>query len=226
MAHGDFNTAAARTVERKLPAEARLSVGMPVWVTMDGLALYAQSHPPGQAQRRARSGCCSVCRSACELSTPPEVPLLPSTAPQAMTKVAAIDYGRVRVGIAVSDDLGLLAHPRPHFDGRNPKRLLTQLSEFVREERIERLVVGLPRLLDGAEGIAARRVRRFAQALRAQVPCPVELIDERWSTREAQARLHASGLDSRQSRTRVDSAAAAILLQAWLDGRRPPEETA
>lgn len=143
-----------------------------------------------------------------------------------MTKVAAIDYGRVRVGIAVSDDLGLLAHPRPHLDGRNPKRLLGQLSELVREEHIERLVVGLPRLLDGAEGIAARRVRRFAQALRAEVACPVELIDERWSTREAQARLHASGLDSRQSRARIDSAAAAILLQTWLDGQRPPSERA
>lgn len=143
-----------------------------------------------------------------------------------MTKVAAIDYGRVRVGIAVSDELGLLAHPRPHLDGRHPKRLMGQLSALVRAEGIEQLVVGLPRQMDGAEGMAARRVRRFVQALRTHVSCPIELFDERWSTREAQARLHASGMDAKQSRQRIDSAAAAILLQAWLDGRRPSASSA
>ncbi len=132
-------------------------------------------------------------------------------------RAAGIDFGKVRVGLAISDELGMLAHPRPHLDGRNVKALLRQLSAFANEEQIELFIVGLPRRLDGSEGPPARRARRFVQLLREATGRQVELIDEWLSTRQAHDRLREGGLDAKASRSRVDSAAAAILLQAWLD---------
>ena len=135
-------------------------------------------------------------------------------------RVAGIDLGTVRVGLAMSDELGLLAHVRPCLDGRNQDRLVVRLCELAREEGIDRFVVGLPVTLAGREGPAARRARQFARQLAAEGGIAVELWDERWSTKEAQARLRDQGLSSRDTRGRIDSAAAAIILQAWLDTKR------
>jgi putative Holliday junction resolvase len=134
-------------------------------------------------------------------------------------RVAAIDLGTVRVGLAVSDELGLMAHPRPHLQGGNVAALLDALAELVGSERIERFLVGLPRLLDGSEGRGAREARRFAAALGRRTGLEVTLCDEWLSTREAHERLRQGGHDARNRRERVDSAAAAVLLQSWLDAR-------
>lgn len=135
-------------------------------------------------------------------------------------RTAAIDLGAVRVGLAVADDLGLLAHPRAFLDGRNQRALLQRLKELQQAESIELFVIGLPRELSGREGPAAKRVRAFVRELERATPAKVELYDEWLSTREASGRLRAQGLNARQQRGRIDSAAAAILLQSWLDGRR------
>ncbi len=134
-------------------------------------------------------------------------------------RAAGIDFGKVRVGIAVSDELGMLAHPRPFLNGKNMRILLSDLKRLRDEEELELFVVGLPRMLDGTEGPAARRVRRFAELLRKVVGVRVELVDERLSTRQAHARLQEGGVNARRAREKVDSASAAILLQSWLDGR-------
>ncbi len=136
-------------------------------------------------------------------------------------KAAAIDLGKVRVGLAVADELGLLAHPRPYLDGRNPRTLLGALARLADEEGIGVFVVGLPRSLSGAEGPPARRARRFAAELAERTGREVELMEEWLSTKDARARLRDGGLDERAVRERVDSAAAALLLQSWLDARRP-----
>jgi putative Holliday junction resolvase len=134
-------------------------------------------------------------------------------------KAAAIDLGKVRVGLAVADELGVLAHPRPHLDGRRPRALLSALSRLADEEEIGVFLVGLPRSLSGTEGPPARRARKFAAELAACTGRRVELVEEWLSTRDARARLREQGLDERRLRERVDSAAAALLLQSWLDGR-------
>jgi putative Holliday junction resolvase len=139
---------------------------------------------------------------------------------RSIVRVAAIDLGRARVGIAVSDELGVLAHPRPHLSGKDRAGLLVALTRLASDEGVERFLVGLPRLLDGSEGIAARQARRFADALTRTTGLPVTLCDERLTTVEAQRRLREQGRDVRQSRDRIDSAAAAVLLQSWLDGQR------
>jgi putative Holliday junction resolvase len=135
-------------------------------------------------------------------------------------RAAGIDVGKVRVGVAVADELGLMAHPRPFLDGRDPKRAIAALVALAAEEGIELFVVGLPRTLKGEEGPSALKARRFAETLAAQSGRPVELMDEWLSTKEARGRLRDQGLDDRQARQRVDSAAAAVVLQSWLDGRR------
>jgi putative pre-16S rRNA nuclease len=134
-------------------------------------------------------------------------------------RAAAIDLGKVRVGLAVADELGVMAHPRPYLDGRNVRRLLEALQAVAAEEDIGLFLVGLPRELKGAEGPPARRARKFAAELAARTGRRVELVDEWLSTREARGRLREQGLDERQLRGRVDSAAAAVLLQSWLDGQ-------
>lgn len=134
-------------------------------------------------------------------------------------RVAALDFGQARIGVAVSDELGLLAHPRPFIPSKPPERALAQLVSLVRAEGIGHFLVGLPRHLSGQEGASAVVARKFARAVEKATGVTVELVDERLSTVEAHARLRESGHDSRAAKTRVDSAAAALLLQAWVDAR-------
>lgn len=138
-------------------------------------------------------------------------------------RVLAIDLGSVRVGIAVSDELGLMAHPRPHLAGGDAKRLLGELGKLAAEEGVGRFLLGLPRHLNGSEGRGARDARRFAAALERATGLPVTLVDEWLSTREAHARLREGGHKQREARSRVDSAAAAVMLQSWLDARAARE---
>lgn len=127
------------------------------------------------------------------------------------------------MGVAVSDELGLMAHPRPHLPGADRRALVASLAALARQESIERFLVGLPRLLNGTEGREAREARRFAATLGERTGLPVTLVDEWLSTREAHARLRDGGHKQRDTRSRVDSAAAAVLLQSWLDGRAARE---
>jgi putative Holliday junction resolvase len=133
-------------------------------------------------------------------------------------RALAIDLGSVRVGIAISDELGLMAHPRPYLPGGNGPALLRSLKQLAAAEGIDQFIVGLPRNLNGSEGRAARDARRFAAALTKHTGITVTLCDEWLSTQQAHARLREGGNKQRDTRSRIDSAAAAILLQSWLDG--------
>jgi putative Holliday junction resolvase len=136
-------------------------------------------------------------------------------------RVAAIDLGKVRVGLAVSDELGLVAHPRAPLAGGQPRRLIAELVRLASTEKIDRFLVGLPLDRRGEEGREASRARRFAQSLADAAGCEVELVDERLSTVEASRRLREGGVSARRGRTLVDGMSAAVLLQAWLDQHRP-----
>ena len=132
---------------------------------------------------------------------------------------AAVDFGKVRVGLAVSDELGLLAHARPHLDGTNPGRVVDSLTKLAIEEAIDVFVVGLPRRLDGSEGTSARRARAFAERLQQRSGKQVILLDERLTTKQAGAQLSAMGRNTRQQRSVIDSVSAALLLQTYLNSR-------
>jgi putative holliday junction resolvase len=120
----------------------------------------------------------------------------------------------------MSDELGLLAHPRPFIPARDRTELVRALEALIQEESVELLVVGLPRTLDGKEGTSARRARQFSTLLTRVTKLEVVLRDEWLTTKEATARLSEQGLTGRKARERVDSAAATILLQSFLDEQR------
>ncbi len=133
--------------------------------------------------------------------------------------VCALDLGAARIGVAVTDELGLLAHPRGALAARPRPAFLAALKEIVAAEKIRRIVVGFPLDMRGTEGEAARRARDMAQAIADATGCEVELFDERLTTVQAQRALTASGLTAKESRAHIDEASAVAILQAWLDAR-------
>ena len=132
-------------------------------------------------------------------------------------RCAAIDLGKVRVGLAVSDELGLLAHARPNLDGSNPGHVVDVLAMLATVESIDVFVVGLPRTMDGHEGAPARRARVFAQKLRLRTGKQVILMDERLTTKQASLQLQVVGRSTRKQRAVIDGVAATLMLQAYLD---------
>lgn len=127
----------------------------------------------------------------------------------------AVDLGSVRTGVAVSDELGMLAQPWKTLPGG--EGALEAVVSAVGELAPARVLVGLPRNMDGTYGPAAEGARAFADQLKSRVPCPVEMWDERLTTVAAQRALRESGRKARDQRGVVDQVAAQILLQSWLD---------
>lgn len=127
--------------------------------------------------------------------------------------------GAVRVGVAVSDELGLMAHPRGALAAKPRPAFLAAVKALVDEEDIERIVIGLPLDMRGTEGEAARRARDVAQAIADATGRDVELVDERLTTVQAQRSLTASEVRGAKARARIDEASAVTILQAWLDAR-------
>jgi len=136
-----------------------------------------------------------------------------------------IDHGERRVGLAVSDESGSIAHPRDTWVRKDPEQLLVRLAAFVREEEVERIVVGLPLTLEGREGASARRARRFAEKLGERTGLEIVLWDERLSSVAAERSLREAGVSAKKQKGLVDRVAAALLLQSYLDSRQRREET-
>lgn len=132
-----------------------------------------------------------------------------------MSRVMAIDLGSARTGVAVSDELGMLAHPWKTLAGG--EAALAAVVAAAEEIKPSRVLVGLPRNMDGTSGPAAEAATAFAASLRDRLECPVELWDERLTTVAAQRALRESGRKARDQRGVVDQVAAQILLQSWLD---------
>src|SRR6266700_3090582 len=131
----------------------------------------------------------------------------------------AVDPGTVRIGVARSDRSGIIATPLTVV--RRGKGDLDALASLAASEEAIEILVGLPRSLSGREGPAATTARQFAADLAVRVaPLPVRLIDERFTTATAHEALRAGGKDSRARRQTVDSAAAAVLLEAALESER------
>ena len=133
-------------------------------------------------------------------------------------RVLGIDHGSVRIGLALSDEAGVIARP---FETVAAADGLRRIAEVVRDQRVGAIVLGLPLRLDGSEGTAAARVRAFHDALRPLVPAdiPIHLRDESLTTIEAQAHLASR---KRAARHDVDRFAAAIILQEFLDELNGP----
>ena len=137
--------------------------------------------------------------------------------PEIQPRLLGIDYGDARIGLAVSDELGFLAHPLETIHCRKTHPL-KRIAAIVAEKRIAKIILGLPLRLDSTEGPAAEKVRAFSERLAKEVPSiPIEFIDESYSTMDAQKQLHATGKNTKNSKGIIDQAAAVIILQSYLD---------
>jgi len=133
-------------------------------------------------------------------------------------RVLALDPGQVRIGLAVSDALGITVNPLAALPCVGPRKDVARIVEIVREHEAVTVVVGFPLSLDGAEGPAAVQARDLAERLRARLPgVNVELWDERLTTVEAERMLIAAGVGRRKRRRVVDGVAASLILQSYLD---------
>lgn len=137
-------------------------------------------------------------------------------------RAMGVDAGTRRIGVALSDELGLLAAPWKAVRVARGREF-AELAAMARERSIEIVVVGLPTSLDGTEGPQAKAVRAFAAELAAHLDdLPLVFADERFTTAEAERLLISRRMSREERRDRIDAAAAAIMLQGWLDAQRPP----
>jgi putative Holliday junction resolvase len=147
-------------------------------------------------------------------------PASESTNKQVLGPVLGLDLGDARIGVAVSDPDRRLAVPVGTVHVGQPPGELLAVAALARERGATLIVLGLPLSLRGERGDRAVHAESFAEALRNVVDVPVQLHDERLSTVEAERALAAAGTRGRERRRIVDASAAAVILQAWLDGQR------
>jgi len=134
-----------------------------------------------------------------------------------MNPILGVDFGRARIGTAISDELQLLAHPLETIPAN--EQAPSRVAEIVRERKIDHVVAGVPRQMNGQIGAAATEVLQFVEKLRAILPCPVVTWDERLTTAAAHRALRDAGKKTRQTRRYVDQVAAQMILQSYLDRR-------
>ena len=135
----------------------------------------------------------------------------------------ALDVGDRRIGVALSDPTGMLATPFTAVDRVTAKPSdIDEILRIAREQEAESIVVGMPLTLAGAEGVQAKSVRAFVSDLSERADLPVDTIDERYSTVQAQRMIRESGAGRVRDRDRgrIDASAAAVILQAYLDAQR------
>jgi putative holliday junction resolvase len=135
----------------------------------------------------------------------------------ATNPILALDFGRARIGAAISDELQLLAHPLETIPAN--KQAPARVAEIVREKKVDHVVAGIPRQMNGQIGAAATEVLQFVEKLRTVLPCPVVTWDERLTTVAAHRALRDAGKNTRQTRGYVDQVAAQMILQSYLDRR-------
>jgi putative holliday junction resolvase len=133
-----------------------------------------------------------------------------------VSRFVGIDYGTKRIGVAISDGIGLVAHPLEVVRRKDLPDVLTRISD---EYGVEAVIVGLPTALDGGEGESASRARALGAEIEDLLGIPVEYVDERFTSRMAEDALLKSDMRRAQRRETIDKVAAAIILQTYLDSR-------
>jgi putative pre-16S rRNA nuclease len=139
-----------------------------------------------------------------------------------MNPILALDLGRARIGVAISDELQLLAHPLKTIPADN--QVTSRLAQIIHEKKVDHVVVGIPRQMNGQIGAAATETLRFVEKLRAILPCPVVTWDERLTTVAAHRALRDAGKKMRDTRGYIDQVAAQMILQGYLDRRQAENE--
>lgn len=132
-------------------------------------------------------------------------------------RILGLDHGTVRIGVAVSDELKMLAHPLEFIPADPFADFLVRLKDIIREKQVELILVGLPRNMDGSYGPAALKVQVFVAALKDAITIPIRTWDERLTSVQANKILRENKVRGDKRKEQVDKMAAAILLQSYLD---------
>lgn len=137
-------------------------------------------------------------------------------------RLLGIDYGTKRVGLALSDTLGLLAHPYATLAKTTRERLFADLMEVVAKENVQAVVLGLPLGLNGQETQTTRQVRNFAESLARRIDIPVHFQNEALSSRTAEDQLRQCGRRKNKRKAALDQQAAVIILTDYIERQRQP----
>ena len=140
--------------------------------------------------------------------------------PQARISALGLDVGRKRMGVAGCDGTGLIATGITTIRRTSFQQDIAQLQTIVKERQAQLLVVGLPYSMNGSIGFQGREIQRYAQRLSQTLELPVEYVDERLTSVQAEEMLKAANISPSQNKDLIDRKAAALILQQWLDERR------
>jgi putative Holliday junction resolvase len=139
--------------------------------------------------------------------------------PRSLGRVLGLDVGSKRIGLAVSDPLGITAQGLATIHRQNKRLDFAQLESVIREYEVVEIIVGYPLRMSGAEGIQAEKMQRFAEELRQRFEIPVHLWDERLSSAQANRLLRETEMSIKRRGQVVDQMAAVLILQSWMDAR-------
>ncbi len=142
-----------------------------------------------------------------------------------MAVLLGLDVGDVRIGVALSDELGVAAHPLCTLTRKNRKVDLIAIADLVSIHKVERVIIGLPISLDGSIGTQAEKVQKFAQRLEHVIDIPIEFQDERFTTAEAEDILQELNKDTQEQKELIDEVAAVIILTDYLNQDREAAST-
>jgi putative Holliday junction resolvase len=132
-------------------------------------------------------------------------------------RVLALDHGTKRVGLAISDEMGMIAQPLTFLPAEPIARLFEGVKKVIAEKNVEQILVGIPRNMDGSYGPAAEKARKFIEQLKGTVTIPIRTWDERLTSAQANRDMIQGGLRREERKLKADQTAAAILLQSYLD---------
>jgi putative holliday junction resolvase len=133
-------------------------------------------------------------------------------------RILAIDHGSKRIGIAVSDELKMIAQPLEYIFAEPSDKFMARLNELINDKEVELILIGMPRNMDGSYGPAALKVQDFVEVLKGVVSVPIKTWDERLTSAQANRLLIQGNVRRDKRKEKVDKMAAAILLQSYLDG--------
>jgi putative holliday junction resolvase len=134
-------------------------------------------------------------------------------------RILGLDVGSKRIGLAISDPLGITAQGLETLQRQNKRSDFAQLEQVIREHRVAEIVIGLPLRMTGAEGIQAEKMQGFADQIRRRFRLPVHLWDERLSSAQANRLLRETDMSIKRRGEVVDQMAAVLILQSWMDAR-------
>ncbi|MDX2226630.1 MAG: Holliday junction resolvase RuvX [Verrucomicrobiae bacterium] len=134
-------------------------------------------------------------------------------------RILGLDHGTVRVGVAVSDELGMIAFAMEYIPIEPLEGFLERLRKIIAEKEVELIIVGMPRNMDGTYGPAAQKVREFIALLEGKLALPIKAWDERLTSVAAHKALASGNVKARDRKGKIDQIAAQILLQSYLDSR-------